>query len=234
MAKQIKAENNQTVGEFMEVFEKWERYLRVRFKSDSMYRNTREFWDREQARCQKIGVTESDLLGFFNLRNVAVHAPSFADIEKPAIVKLQRVVNTFSKKAMDIATPGDQIYKVGLDESVEKIIKIMDEKNFSHVPVVKEDEFIGVFSERTLLSLVAQGIYERSKKVGEIRNLLVKAGTEYIFLPLKVDFYRIYQMFQEYISRPQRLKAIFLTDSGKPSSKIKGMITAWDLHKGKE
>lgn len=218
----------------MELFEHWERYLRVRFKSDSMYRNTREFWDHEQARCQEIEVTESDLLGFFNLRNVAVHASSFAKIQKPAVVKLQRVVNTFSKKGLDIATPGDQIYKVGLAELIGNIVETMDKNDYSHVPVVDGKEFIGVFSERTLLSLVARGEYNGQANVGQVKDLLIKAGTDYIFMPLNVDFYKIYQMFQEYISRPRRLKAIFLNDDGRPSSNMKGMITAWDLHKGRE
>jgi predicted transcriptional regulator len=227
-------QENQAVGEFMDLFEDWERYLRVRFKSDSMYRNTREFWEHEQARCQEIGISESDLLGLFNLRNVSVHASSFVDINKPAIVKLQRIVNTFSKKAVDIATRKENIFKVNLKESIGNIVKTMDDKDFSHVPVVKENEFIGVFSEHTLLSLVAQGVYDPDKKIGEIKDLLVEAGEDYVFLPLNVDFYRIYQMFQEHIAYPERLKAIFLTESGKPSSEIKGMITAWDLHKGKK
>lgn len=234
MDKKNNEENSQAVGEFMELFEQWERYLRVRFKSDSMYRNTREFWEREQARCQEIGISESDLLGLFNLRNVSVHASSFVEIKEPAIVKLQRVVNTFSKKAMDIATPGDRIFKVGLEDTVDKIVKTMEEKSFSHVPVIEKDKFIGVFSERTLVSLAADDSYDSSAKIKEIRDLLVTAGDDYIFLPINVDFYRIYQMFQEYISRPQRLKAIFLTDSGKPGTNIKGMITAWDLHKGQQ
>lgn len=226
--------NDDLTTRFLDLYEQWARYLAVRFKTDSMFRNTRYFWDAERNRAQKLGISEGDLLGLFNLRNVGTHAPSFAEIQPAAVVKMEKLVSAFCRKAIDIATREKEIYKVGLDKKIGEVIKQMSRQKFTHVPVIDGDNFVGVFSENSLLELIADGKFSPEIKVGDIKEYLtdIEGADEYEFLAVDADFHQVHYLFNEYIEKGKRLGVVFLTAGGQPSAEIKGLITAWDLYKG--
>jgi CBS domain-containing protein len=181
-----------------------------------------------------LGISEGDVLGLFNLRNVAMHAPSFVDIEPAAIVKLEKLVSAFCRKAIDIATLEDSLYKAHLDTPVKEIVRVMSRRMFSHIPVVNDEEFVGVFSENSLLQLIADEKLDLDKKMSDVRDCLENAegADEYDFLPADADFHDVHYLFEQHIDKGKRLGVVFLTSDGKPSPEIKGLITAWDLYKG--
>ncbi len=225
---------NDLITRFLNLYERWARYLSVRFKSDSMYRNTRYFWDAEHNRAQELGISEGDVLGLFNLRNVGTHAPSFVEIRSAAVVKLQKLVSTFCRKAIDIATLEEDIYKADLDTSVNEAVRVMSQRLFTHVPIVSGSDFVGVFSENSLLQLIADDEFNLDKKMSEIKDYLthIEGADEYKFLPVDADFHEVHYLFDRHINEGKRLGVVFLTPGGKPSAEIKGLITAWDLYKG--
>jgi CBS domain-containing protein len=230
----VEKNKDELISRFLDLYERWARYLSVRFKSDSMYRNTRYFWDAEHNRAQELGVSEGDILGLFNLRNVGTHAPSFVEIQSAAVVKLQKLVSAFCRKAIDIATLEEDIYKADLDTLVKEAVRVMSQRLFTHVPVVSKNEFIGVFSENSLLQLIAHNELDLDKKMSQIKDYLtdIEGADEYEFLPASADFHEVHYLFDQYISKGKRLGVVFLTIDGKPSAEIKGLITAWDLYKG--
>ncbi len=230
----MEEKNSDLTNRFLDLYERWARYLGVRFKTDSMFRNTRYFWDAEHKKAQKLGISEGDILGLFNLRNVGTHAPSFAEIQPAAVVKLEKLVSAFCRKAIDIATQKEHIYRVDLEEKIEDVIQVMSQRKFTHVPVVDKNEFVGVFSENSLLELIADGKFDLNKKMVEINEYLtdIEGADEYEFLTAEADFHEVHYLFNQYINRGKRLGVIFLTPDGKRSADLKGLITAWDLYKG--
>jgi len=230
----VEENGNDLTARFLELYERWARYLSVRFKSDSMYRNVRFFWDAEHDRAQDLGVSEGDVLGLFNLRNVGTHAPSFVDIEPAAVVKLEKLVSAFCRKAVDIATPEESIYKAHRETTVGEVVRVMNQRMFSHVPVVNKNKFYGVFSENSLLKLIADGNFNAEATMLEVENYLegVEGSDNYDFLKADADFHEVHYLFERHIDKGKRLGVIFLTDDGKSSAEIRGLITAWDLYKG--
>jgi len=227
-------EENDLTGRFLDLYERWARYLSVRFKSDSMYQNTRYFWDAEHDRAQELGISEGDVLGLFNLRNVGTHAPSFAEIKSAAVVKLEKLVSAFCRKAIDIATKEENIYKAHLSTTVKEVVRVMSQRMFTHVPVVNKDKFVGVFSENSLLQLIADDSLDLDVEMREIKEYLkhIEGADEYEFLPAGADFHQVHYLFDQHINKGKRLGVVFLSSDGKPSAEIKGLITAWDLYKG--
>ncbi len=62
---------------------------------------------------------------------------------------------------------------VGPDDSVEDCMKIVVEKGFRHLPVIEDDELIGVVSANDLL---AEVIRAREKQIGSLENLISGRG----------------------------------------------------------
>lgn len=62
---------------------------------------------------------------------------------------------------------------VGPDDSVEDCMKIVVDKGFRHLPVIEDDELIGVVSANDLL---AEVIRAREKQIGSLENLISGRG----------------------------------------------------------
>lgn len=225
---------SKTAVQFKTLYEQWEQYLKARFGKSEMRKLSRKFWEEEFAKCKKERVSENELLGLVNIRNAHIHSSLLLEIKPQAVILLRKLVNTFCKRAKDIATPGSKIYKVDLKAKARNVILKMNKNLYTHVPIVKEKKFYGVFSENTLLKIIASGRWKERIKINDIKDLLKEnEGTDnYRFLSADANFYDIYQLFQEHIDLGRRLGVIFLSKKGKQSGQINGLITAWDLHKG--
>lgn len=222
-------------NQFEKLYEPWEAYLKVRYpEGESMDKIIKKFSKDEKVRCEEIKASYEDLRDLLQIRNVEKHRSSFIAIKTSAVQKLKMIVNAFCRKATDIATSEKKIYKGTLNSYVSEVVKTMHRNLYTHVPIVNKKDFVGAFSENTLLKLIASAFYRPNMKMKDIKKFLktAKGADDYLFLPLDTDFYTVYKLFQDYIDKRKRLGVIFLTKNGRPSNQIKGLITSWDLHKG--
>ncbi len=222
--------------EFEELYEQWEYYLDQNFSGDNMYEKNKNFCKKKRKELQELEITEGQVSSIYNIRNADAHSPSFLTINKEAATRLQTLVNHFSKKAMDIATPEQNIYSANLNTPIRKIAQTMEENKYTNVPIIQENNFIGNFSENTVLKLYNQDKIQKNLLVKDIKNILTsqEETAEVEFLNPNVSFFEVVQLFQQYINEGKRLGVIYLTPNGKVSGNIIGIITAWDLYKGKE
>jgi len=225
---------NKIAEEFKILYEQWEQYIKARFASGDMYKLSKKFLKEEIDKCKSEEISENQVLGLLNIRNAHTHSSEFLEIKEPAIVFFRKLVNIFCKKAKDIAISKQEIYKVNLRTKVCQTIKEMDEHLYTHVPVIQEKVFYGVFSENTLLKIVSSRRWNEDLTMNDVVDILKIANgvDDYKFLSENASFYDVYKLFQKYIDRGKRLGVIFLTNDGQEIGDIKGLITAWDLHKG--
>ncbi len=222
--------------EFEKLYERWEYYLDQNFSGNNMYDKHKNFCRKKAEKLQKLEVTEGQVLSLYNIRNADAHCPSFLTINKDAAARLQTLVNYFCKKAIDIATPEQNIYSADLNTPVKKITQTMGQNLYTNVPIVQGQTYIGTFSENTVLKLYNQNKFQEDLLVKNIKDTLTSRidTAEVEFLDPNVSFFEVMQLFQNYINEGKRLGIIYLTPGGKKSGNIKGIITAWDLYKGKE
>lgn len=222
--------------EFMHSYAEWEQYLKARYGQRDMHKLSQRFWRDEAAWCKKEEISENQLLGLVNVRNARAHSPWLLEIKDYALLFLKKLVNTFCRKAIDIAVPREKIYKATLRSGVWRLLKEMNMRLYTHVPVVEKEKFYGVFSENTLLKIVATERWKNDLRIADIIDVLhvpSRSGADgYEFLPDDATFYHVYRLFQSYIDQGKRLGVVFLSKGGKESGVIEGLITAWDLHKG--
>lgn len=232
----MKKNEEKIKNDFEKLYEGWEHYLRFNFKDGNMYDKTKRFCRKEKERLQALGITRSEVESIRNIRNANAHSPSFLKIKKDAVTRLQTLVNNFCKTAEDIATPKRKIFSGNPKTPIREITKTMEEKVYTHVPIIKRNKFIGTFSENTVVKLYNQHKDKDNLLVKDIKDTLdLEEGTEkFEFLDPSVRYYEIVELFQNYISKGKRLGVIYLTKGGEKSGNIQGIITAWDLHKGQD
>jgi hypothetical protein len=54
---------------------------------------------------------------------------------------------------------------------------------------------------------------------------------QYVFVKKDLDVFSIKDLFDNAIAHKQRLSAVFVTESGKSTQSLLGIITAWDLYR---
>ena len=67
----------------------------------------------------------------------------------------------------------ENVVTVNPDDNIEDCMKIVVDKGFRHLPVVEDEELVGVISANDLL---AEVIRSREMQIGSLENLLTGAG----------------------------------------------------------
>lgn len=136
--------------------------------------------------------------------------------------------------AIDYATKGDNIMKAGLNQSVLKIMRIMEKNGYSHIPIMENGSFVGVFSMSTVFGFVLNSQGKQitpNTTISELRELLpIKAHSEnYEFVSKETTLSAVRQKFETYKGRNKRVSVIFVTENGSERERLLGMLTPWDV-----
>lgn len=184
-----------------------------------------------------------DLKLFAELRNLLVHNP-YPDRANPLLVpheyitqKYEEIKNAIMrpKKAIDIAVRREFIYTTSLDANAIDVMEEMDNKTYTHVPVMERDKMIGVFSENTILAYLVNhkdAIIMKDTKVSEFKAFigLNSHKSEYFeFVPRNALLVEVEALFQEGLRERKRIAVVYITEHGERDEKLLGMITAWDV-----
>ena len=177
------------------------------------------------------------------IRNVMSHN---ADLDgEPVVAPSQAVVETLREivqavrqpsPALTFATPADQLLLAKLEDGAVSLMKKMEQRGFSHVPVMREGRFLGVFSVSTVFSAGLQGrkfSLTEATRVGDFEALLPvekHISERFCFLPEDALLPQAREAFETRgKEKKRRLAAVFLTSDGTHRGRLRGMITPWDL-----
>ncbi|NLA39749.1 MAG: CBS domain-containing protein [Methanomicrobiales archaeon] len=144
-------------------------------------------------------------------------------------------------KWSSIAIPANQIYSCTEEDSISDVVKEMANNTYTHVPVVKDGLFEWLLSESVFVQWLSEiiekeEIITEATSVSQLRKYAKNTNDAYEFLSRDTDIYTIKEKFENAIKEKRngiskRLGVIFITNSGRESEKILGLITAWDVGK---
>lgn len=153
--------------------------------------------------------------------------------------KLENIINEIKKTPTiynsTTCIKEKDIYCKKLDDCIYDTIKTMSERMYTHIPILENKKLIGVFSENTLFDVVKNDsriIIDQKTKFSSIKDYLKienHSMEEFIFVSKIKNIYDIEEMFKNYFSRNKIIGCIFITDNGKSTENILGMLTAWDV-----
>jgi CBS domain-containing protein len=176
-----------------------------------------------------------------HIRNLMAHSANM-DGEpvvvpsQPVVDALQEVLDFVSRPplALEYATKGERVLKVGLNQKVLRVMELMEKNGYSHVPVMKDGRFYGVFSVgavfRYVLRRRGKGL-DPEATIKDLKGYLaVEEHTEnYEFVPADASYIAVRQRFELPRAKNKRVAVIFITQDGKPDQPLLGMLTPWDV-----
>ena len=136
--------------------------------------------------------------------------------------------------ALEFATKGDQVMKAHMHQKVLRLMEVMDKNGYSHIPVLENGEFCGVFSVgcvfQYLLRSGGKGI-KPDTTVAELgKYIALPAHTEnYQFVPKDATYISVRRIFERVRGKNKRVSVIFITEHGTPGEPLLGMVTPWDV-----
>lgn len=230
-------------SKFITIYNEIDAYMRRYLKVESNISHSQLV--KEMAKGNKIFKNyQGELINFANLRNIIVHNPKmrYADpIAEPhdnTIKFYNDILDKISNPPLalnTIAILANDIYKTTLDNYAIEVIQTMNKNTYTHVPVVEDDKIIGVFSENTLLSYIAD-----KEEMLLVDDALIKDFLEFIpfdkhqsegfkFVSKNTLVIDVEEIFREGLSGNKRIATVFITERGTENEKLLGLVTAWDV-----
>lgn len=138
------------------------------------------------------------------------------------------------KKCHQIAVNLKSLYHGSMEDNVSEAMQIMRKENYTHIPILKDGQVVGVFDENAIFNYLADNI------VVAVDELTFKDLEEYLsvddrelitFEFVKSDSYveDLIKKFDVNNSLDKRIGMVFLTPGGTRNEKITGIITTWDI-----
>lgn len=185
---------------------------------------------------------EKDINLIRKIRNLLSHGEckvegkTAIEINENIIEKLKEIISLLENPPLVASRYITEMFVVDLEEKLENLIKAMNEKKISHVPVLDKDKkLVGVFSENTIFSKLSEDeIIEIGKeyKVKDYEKYikLENHSSEYFdFIKRNEELALAQNLFNKSIKKDKKLVMLFVTENGKKTEKILGIITPWDL-----
>lgn len=230
---------NTRVDYFLDKFKHLESLLEVFYDNDSgRYDSVVIRYENSKA-CGNLG---DELKSIRHIRNLLQHNPKYngnyiAVPSEDMIITLDKIIQQVEKPqmAIDYGVPEKYIYKATLSSSLMKVLKVMKERGFSHIPVIENRKLYGVISPYTILEFITeQGmqIITEETKVNAMKDYLAieKHKNEYYrFMSQNATFTDADEAFEKRDSKKRRLVVIFITETGSPDEPLLAMLTPYSV-----
>lgn len=137
--------------------------------------------------------------------------------------------------AIDSAISKENMFFINKRENIIDVMQKMNEYAYTHVPILENDIVVGVFSDHAICSYMRDQQFFSIKKdttIGDLEKyiLLDDRKNEYFyFVSENTKLYYVENLFYKSYKNHKILAVVFITENGKKSGKLKGMITPWEL-----
>lgn len=184
-----------------------------------------------------------DLRMFSEMRNMLVHNPYKKDAD-PLIHPHGYILKKYAEilnmvlnppKALSIAVKRELIYTTSLAGNALEVMKTMNDKTYTHVPVIDQNKLVGVFSENTLISYLVHNkdsLIMKDTAIAEFKDFigLNSHPSEYFeFVGRNALVSEVEDLFREGLRQHKRIAVVYITENGNKNEKLLGMLTAWDI-----
>ncbi len=176
------------------------------------------------------------------VRNLLSHSADVDGVSPvtPAepLIKCLKDVIAYLKKpvlASSRGTPIQRLLKATASDRIVWLSRKMEEKGYSHVPVLEKGKVIGVFSVSTFFSLGKDGKLSKisdQTTISEIMDYVsIEGHISERFMIFKKDdtVSEIRKAFSNRKAGQKRVAGVFVTEDGTEKSNLISYITPWDV-----
>ena len=177
------------------------------------------------------------LIEYAQLRNAIVHGPRgervLAEPNDEVVADIERIARLLAEPPPLDRFMNRSVTIMQADEPLLKAIRLFREATFSQIPVYRGKRFVGLLTTTAVVLWFGDHIQNGCVQVDSVRveEVLGTGGEEkrYLFLPRQSTAFDVLEAFEDYQRRGQRLRAVLVTEHGKPDEGLLGIVTVWDL-----
>lgn len=141
------------------------------------------------------------------------------------------------QKCKDRCIMYNKIYWRSLNDNVRETMKTMQEKLYTHIPILENKKVVGVFDENSLFTFLATQeddlcIFDQKLTFADLKEhikLEDREMEEFSFFPINRYTDEAAEVFNYAQQRGKRIGLMLLTASGKSTDDLQGIITPWDI-----
>jgi len=176
-----------------------------------------------------------DLKQYADLRNAIVHdrigGVVIAEPHERVVQRIETIAALIQRPPRVLPVFERRVLTLRSDDTLEAALKTMLKHSFSQIPVISREDFIGLLTANTITRWLASRSQSDWDSITPISSVLDCAEDvdNHCFLPGNATIFDAMDSFHTYEELGKRLEAVLITESGKSSSKIKGIITVSDL-----
>lgn len=184
---------------------------------------------------------KEELLSFGELRNAIVHNPkignkSIAEPHDSTVLRITAIHASITNP--ERVVPKFQFEVLGARKSdyINDILIVMKKMSFSQFPVVDDSGAVcELINNNTISRWLSSQLEENGTIIMEhvkVEDLIqeIEFKENYKFVSRHTSIYEAYDLFINQINEKQRnLDVLFITQNGKPSEKLLGLITIEDI-----
>lgn len=177
----------------------------------------------------------ADLNRCRELRNLLVHTRGERYIAEPT----DQTVQMIEEVADLLANPPTvelfqtDVFRLQSSDPIRDAVEVMFERSYSQIPVYDDDSFTGLLTTNTVSRWLGSCVQDDIFSLEEtpVFTVLHYAEVEdnYRFLSRHATLFEAIEAFNSHEKRGKRLESILITERGKPSESLLGIITIWDL-----
>lgn len=136
-------------------------------------------------------------------------------------------------RCMDIAIPYNDLLWKSMEDMVMPTIKIMNDRNISHVPILQDRRVIGDFSDNCVFPYLLGDekchidANTRFKDLKEYLDLDSHPSEVFKFVPYDEKLTKVERLYEEARTAHERIGLVFLTENGRPDERLLGVLTSW-------
>lgn len=226
-------------AEFLDLYKQLEQELKTKYAGNDVHYESPviQFEDSQEGK-----PFHDELTAIREIRNLLQHTPMIdgqypVEPSEAAVRSLRNIILSLQHplKALDFSVRGEQIYKASLDSNLLKTTRVMSERGFSHVPVFQNSTMIGVLSVSCVFDcLVKKGssFIMPETTVGDLLEYLPFESHPhefYQFASRDTLYYDVREMFETTYQHSKRLVIVFLTEHGRPTERLLGLLSPWNV-----
>ena len=143
-------------------------------------------------------------------------------------------------KCLSIAIDLQHVFWQDLNGNVKDAMKMMQQKLYTHVPILENGVVVGVFDENSVFNYLADEeivCFDDNLTFEDIKSFLSLADREmeeFVFIGRNCYVDELEEKIEQAFHRGKRIGLAFITENGKATQRIQGIITPWDIISAKD
>lgn len=221
---------------FLDAFVAIENHLRKLARADR-FKSASELVEAVGASNPAVRHHASDIREYADLRNAIVHERSdghvIAEPNDAAVIAIERLAALVTKPPAVYPKFQAAVKLFQSSDSIASALDFMAQYSFSQVPIADQGRFVGLLTNNTIARWLGKKIVDDILSLAETQIAdVMRFGEEprnHAFLGKEATVYEAIGLFRDFEASGQRIDAILLTDHGRSTESILGLITTTDL-----